>query len=106
MAKVRNIPVILLVSKALIYFPPILAISFVLVHDYIIMSLWCLFQFYYKYTVPVSTDASQGNTGEAIAGGLIAVIVAVVVLVLVILFAVCWIKRRARTKSNSYTMFE
>lgn len=56
--------------------------------------------------VPVSTDASQGSNGGAIAGGLIAVIVALVVLVLVVLVTVCWIKRRARTKANSYTMFE
>ena len=41
-----------------------------------------------------------------IAGGLIAVIVALVVLAVVMLVAVYLIKRRARMKVNSYTMFE
>ena len=41
-----------------------------------------------------------------IAGGLIAVIVALVVLAVVVLVAVYLIKRRARVKANSYTMFE
>jgi uncharacterized membrane protein len=60
----------------------------------------------FLYLTAPDPDASQGSNGGAIAGGLIAVIVALVVLVLVVLVAVCLIKRRARMKTNSYTMFE
>lgn len=41
-----------------------------------------------------------------IAGSLIAVIVALVVLAVVVLVAVYLIKRQARMKVNSYTIFE